>query len=236
MKSSQDLLRDLVSEFTAHPRHSKLIAAREQARKAHAGFLSDYPIRDDPRSVGNFIRTARDAEDFVRRLETDLAGLGGINLHSNKPVEDAGRKVETFRILLARIVDPSLSVWKKVDGQWGSISGFGGDSRQVAKKMANTYYPEQTVPVFNTAHAEHFLRYLRLDKDVVSKELYDQPYTRLSPGEMWHVSSEALMRERDKNDVLKVEDNVYLMYCLYNTGACPPGFKSREPHNVIRTL
>lgn len=214
MKSSQDILAELVSEFVAHQRHGRR-DDREIARQKLARFTADYPFRDRPAEVGAVIRTSRDAEEFMRRLERDLGWLGAINLRSNRPIEEAGRKLELFRDLVARMVDPQLSVWTKIDGQW-NIAGFGGENRQILKKIVNTYYPELTLPIFNTEHMEGFARYLRLDKDSVSNEIYGRRYASLrGPGEIWHVLSEALIRERNENSHLKNEDNHYFMLFLY---------------------
>jgi hypothetical protein len=55
-----------------------------------------------------------------------------------------------------------------------------------------------------------------LDKDSVSNELYGRRYAALgNPGDIWHVMSETLFRERNANNHLKGEDNFYFMYFLY---------------------
>jgi len=228
MKSSQEILAELVAEFIAHPQHARLMDVRQAAERGRAKFLADYPVRDQPATVISVIKTSRDAEDFVRRLASDpILWLGAIALRSNRPIEEAGRNLSRFRELLARAVDPAIPIWKRIDGQW-DIAGFGGENRQIAKKIVNTYYPELILPVFNTEHAEHFARYLRVEKDFVSNQLYGRCYAALrAPGEIWHVLCEALSRERDQNSHLAGEDNLYFMYCLYRTSACPSNFKPR---------
>jgi hypothetical protein len=192
-------------------------------------FLADYPVRDSPAKVSSVIKSGMDAMDFVRRLETDLLWLGGINLRSNRPVAEAGRNLDDFRRLLSRVVDPQIAIWKRIDGDW-SISGFGGESRQIAKKMVNTYYPEATLPIFSTEHGEHFVRYLGIDKDSTSQDLYARRYSALfAPSEIWHVLSASLLRVRDEVQPLRNEDNVYLMYCLYYTKSCPRNFRPGLP-------
>jgi hypothetical protein len=234
-KSSQEILTDLVAEFVGHPRHPRLLSNREGAERARESFLADYPLRDRPALVRNYITTSAGAEDFVRRLARDhLLWLGAIDLKGNRPITTAGQKIGEFRSLLERVVDPVTPVWKKIDGSdWGNVYGFGGEFRQIAKKMVNIYYPELTLPIFNTEHLEHFAEFLRVDKNSISTELYGSRYPSLvAPGEIWHVLSEALTRERDQNAMLRNEDNVYFMYCLYRSRACPPKFHPREPYQA----
>jgi hypothetical protein len=231
-KTSQEILTDLVADFVAHPSLPRLLSNREAAERAREGFLADYPFRDNPGGVRNIIRIGADAQDFVRRLARDpLLWLGAIDLHGNQPISAAGANVEVFRALVERVADPGIKPWKKINGpDWGRIPGFGGEFRQIAKKMVNIYYPELTLPVFNTEHLEHFGQYLRVDKNSISIKAYGWAYGSLpGPGEIWHVLSEGLTRERDQNKILQNEDNIYFMYCLYRTRACPPGFRPREP-------
>ncbi len=228
--SSQEILADLVSEFVGHPRLPSLLDGRKAAERARESFVADYPLRGKPAEVRDVIRASANAEDFLRRLASDpLLWLGGINLRGNRPIEEAGRNLEKFRELVARVVDPGIPIWKKIDGRdWGHIYGFGGDNRQIAKKMVNIYYPELTLPMFNTEHMERFVQFLGVDNNLVSTQLCGRRYASLvAPGEIWHVLSEALTRERDQNEQLKNEDNVYFMYCLYYTKACPLGFRPR---------
>jgi hypothetical protein len=229
MQAATYILAELLDEFLTHPHHAGLLEMRAVGGRNLTRFIADYPVHDAPAKVSSVIRTRSDAMDFVRRLETDLRSLGGINLRGNRPVEEAGRNLDEFKRLLERVVDPQINVWKRIDGDW-NIAGFGGESRQIAKKMVNTYYPEETLPIFNTEHGEHFVRYLRIDKDLIARELYDRRYASLfAPSEIWHVLSEALFRVRGQVQSIRDEDNVYLMYCLYYSRACPRNFRPGLP-------
>ena len=215
-----------------HPRRDRLVRTREAARVERAKFLQMYPFRENPAAIDTLMVARQHAEGFVTWLERNLRWLGGINLRSREPHKSAAEHIREFRDLLHITVDGNLTPFQKVDARWDGIPWFGGEDRQIAKKIVATYYPDETLPIFSTSHLEHFVSYLgmRAARDDLARAKYDRPYgDMLTVGQKWELLSEVLLAEKGRDSVLRAEDTIWLMYCLYYGSACPPGFKVTEP-------
>ena len=224
-------LSQFVAEFNAYPKFGQLLQKRDLAIEQREQFLRLYP----PADIENCLRFRQQAENFVKWLEGPLYWLGGINLHSNQPVITAGNKRDQLIHLLKRSFAADRTVFQKVDLPWGQIPYFGDEAsdRQIAKKIICTYYPDDTVPIFNTEHMEHFVRCLGLGpaRDSLTLERFGSSYGgNLTVGRRWEILTTLLLAEKQKIAVTASEDNVYLMYCLYYSSASPLGFKPSDPH------
>ncbi len=232
-RDTQSILSRLVDELEAHPWKDRLAQARARARERHAKFLNMFPFREKPSTIDQFMRTRQQAAGFINWLDRDLRWLGGVNLHnSREPHRAAGNNIDHLRRLLHITVDPEKTPFQKVDAQWDVIPWFGGEDRQIAKKIVVTYYPADTLPIFKTEHLEHFVSYLSLGaaRNAEAARKFDRPYGDvLEVGQKWEVLSLVLLDEKNRHPRLNADDNVWFMYCLYYTSAYPPSFRVAEP-------
>ncbi len=168
------------------------------AMEARKSFQERYPFRTNP-SLIDTLRPddiySKGNESFLDWVEYKTRDAGHIAVYSNAYAMNARNAPEVFKSLLRQAVDDSKSLAEKVDANWGSIHYFGED-KHIAKKIINLFYPEETVPIFNTEHMEHFLRALGEDYESQAKKTFGENYTSLTIGRKYQLLTETLLKAK----------------------------------------
>lgn len=228
--ASADILTEMVANFERRNETQRWMRDVSRGSAAQKQFLAMFPFRRRPNEINNL--RSSDIEDIFEWLETKLRPLGAIYLRGRRPINEAIAKADLFRELLAVCVSARSLQAKLDDPRWAQIPGFGSDpihhDRQIARKIIATYYPSQTIPVFNTSHMKHFCEVLGIDLNQLANETYHEDYDDLLTGRKWALATKALLAIKRECAVLRGTDNVYLMYCLYNI-APPDGYRNPPP-------
>jgi hypothetical protein len=216
----------LVQEFEQSTERAWRLSEAETARQERLLFMRLF----EPASIERSLTARQQAENFIARLYDQLRPLGGMNFHgSTAPYKAAADKRNILAQLLRRTFESNRPVYQRLDFAWDEIPWFGGEERQIPKKILCTYFPSQTLPIFKTEHLEHFVQFLGLRslRDEEAQQRFGVSYgDRLTHGQKWEVLSEVLLGEKRLHPLLQSgdDDSVYYMYCLYFTSARPPGF------------
>jgi hypothetical protein len=180
---------------------------------------------------------------FLHYLEHKLKPLGHLHVPSDMPWRSARENIETFKELLKIAVDEEKSLAEKIDAKWEELKGWGRD-KHYAKKIVFCYFPEDTLPLFKTEHAEGFVRAIAPQEieqiENKSQKKYGKPYDELSVGQRYEILTEILLGLKKKylND-LKDFNNALFVKALYEI--YPPSepitpTKLTEPLSAVRML
>lgn len=208
------------------------------AWEKHAEFLGKFPFRENPDAINKLtpkeLYKPGGLDYFFLYLEHRTKPLGAIAAPSDLPWRNAQEDIEKFKDLLRISIDESISLAEKVDSSWESISYWGGD-KHFAKKIIFCYFPEKTIPIFNTNHMEHFIEKLGLneEKKKVSKHKFSKEYDDLTLGQQYEVLTEVLLRVKAKT-VLKNANISIFTRALYQV--YPPSVSILPPTKVVEPL
>jgi len=227
----QELLEQKLRAFETRPDCPLLKERIEAGWRALERFRRDYPC-DRPGSIEKLTpdrvyNPGPDNDYFFLWIGWRLAGLGRPGVGDAHVFQNAADRVTELAQLL-RIGVSSESIAGKIDAPWQNIPGFGGD-KQIAKKIVASYYPDQTLPIFNTDHLEFFAKYLLVNIDAESRRKFGLGYAdvTLKVGRKWELLCEALLERKEHHKGLRNQDNVYFMYVLYCTEPAP------LPNNLV---
>jgi len=227
MTCTQQTLDQLVDEFDRWKCKEHELEKKDRAQQHRDDFVKRYArSKIDVLTPLDLYNPGPGNEYFFRSIAFTLTPLGGIGNPFPLAFREAAARIDRFRPLLRLALDDTASLASKIDADWGSILGFGGDNynadRVIAKKIVATYYPDDTMPIFNQANMEHFVHYLHLDKEVLARNRHGKSYDRLLSGQKWELLTEALLDCKRDHERLRKEDNAYLMYVLYSGSSRPP--------------
>lgn len=219
-------LSQLVTWFEqGFPCRNHWLAETAAGRNARTAFLSKYPFRNRPELVEEGIQSPDQVLDFLHRLEVDLRPLGGLNLRNDRAFREGAANIERFKAALAVAVDGKKSLASRIDDDaWSKIPGFGRSKtmdRVVARKIVSTYFPNDTMPIFNTSHLEHFADWLGIKLKELSPSR-NQSYASSSGGQKWQLLCQSLIEAKSHLPAIASKDNAYFMGCLY-AGYARPG-------------
>jgi len=206
--------------------------------------MDKYPLRENPDLINKL--TPQDlykpggSNYFFLYLEHKTKALGAVAAPSDRPWRNAQEDIEKFKDLLRISVDESKSLAEKIDSPWEDISFWGGD-KHFAKKIIFCYFPEKTIPIFNTNHMEHFVDELGLneEREKMSIRMFSRQYDDLTLGQKYEVLTEILLRAKDRT-VLKNANISIFMKALYQIFTPPSSIstptKVVEPLSAIKML
>jgi len=194
-------------------------------------FLKRYPLRQQPGKIEELTPRALynpgpGNDYFFLWVTHRLQPLGGIRVFGDQPFRNASDQIDDFKRLMRIGIDDNKSLGDKlhpkVGPPWHQIKGFGGDMH-IAKKIINSYYADETLPIVNTAHLEFFCQVLEVDLDAESRHKYGLHYAdvTLKVGHKWELLTAALLARKEHHEALRKQDNVYFMYVLYFTSPAP---------------
>lgn len=177
-------------------------------------FKTYFPFKSDPSSIDSL--TSEEVYNkgnktgksyFFYWVEHKTGGLGGLKVSPRgvHPYEDASDKLEIFKDLLKRLMDPNVSVVDKLDDKWEQLSGF-GRQRQIAKKILYLYHEEDFIPIWKTEDLEDYC------KDLGLIEL-DDIYKSKDDIQKFIFLNNRLLEFRKLN--YPSMDNASFMYALY---------------------
>lgn len=224
--SCQDLLERKLRAFESRPDKDRIIDRLNSGRQALDEFLDRYPFNREPAKIDELtpakLFNPRSGDYFFLWIGWRLKALGAIGLGDANVFRNAADSLDEFKKLLLLAVDDRKGLADKIDAPWEGITGFGRD-RQIAKKIVASYFPTETLPIFNTEHMEYFAKYLQVDIDAESGRKYNLHYAdvTLKVGRKWELLTEALLERKGHHEALREKDNVYFMYVLYFTPPAP---------------
>ena len=193
----------------------------EEALEKLKLFREKYPFTENPDSVetlspDDIFRTdTGEIGEFFHYIEYYLKPLGHLTVYSNV-YRRIRSHLEIFKELLYVVVDKGKSLAEKVDASWKDIKGLGGDSH-IAKKIifCFNYETGSVVPIFSTAHLEHFL-------NIIQEEPWlPIHYDALSLGEKYETLTEELLKAKESSPVNKPWEITYFCRFLYETYTPP---------------
>ena len=210
----------------------------EDAWRLQREFVSRFPFREKPELIEDL--TSEDVYNpgvsgyFLDYVEHKLKPLGHIYVPSDRPWRSARDNLDDFKRLLKIAVDDSVSLADRIDAEWDSLSGWGGD-RHYAKKLVFCYYPAEVVPIFKTEHLEHFVKILGLWENVDEKAMarFRKSYDNLSLGQKYELLNNTLLAFRKNREEMKDWDNALFVRLLYE--AFPP-FEVVAPAKVVEPM
>lgn len=122
---------------------------------------------------------------------------------------NAKTKLDVFKKLLKIVVDDSISIEKKINAPWQSITQMGGE-KTLAKKIIFCFNPT-ILPIFKPEDFEFFY------KKLVNEKLPSSNYYNTSLGRKFSVLNEALLNVKNSCELTKKWSNIYFMWFLYVT-------------------
>ena len=205
----------------------------DEALKKLRSFRKKYPFTEDPNSIETlspddiFKTDAGEIGDFFHYIEYYLKPLGHLTLYSNV-YRRIRSHLETFKELLYVVVDQEKSLGEKVDVSWKEIKGLGSDSH-IAKKIifCFNYETGEVVPIFSTAHLEHFLGKIR------GELIFPVQYENMSLGEKYEFLTDKLLRAKESSHVTKQWEITYFCRFLYETYT-PPKIITQTQRKKLR--
>lgn len=209
-----DKLKGKYIEFN---KNTKLKNKIKEAWIRHKKFLKLYPFKQNPSKIEKLTEENvynPGKEYFFYWIEHGLKALGGVGIGSDRVFRSARENLDKLKYLLKIIVDNSKTISQKIDADWESIKGFGGD-KQIAKKILFCYYPDSVMPIFSTDHLKYYCDKLGLDFKKSSKNKFNRDYEGLSIGERFELFNEILLNFKSNIDFLRGVDNSYFMRFLY---------------------
>jgi hypothetical protein len=217
--------------------------AVEKAWQQHTEFLKRYPFREHPENIELLTPDKiynPGAEDyFFKWIEHKTKELGHLTIYGANVWANARNQLETLKSLLRLAVDDDKGLSEKVDAHWEDIKGFGGD-KHIAKKVIFCYYPKEVVPIFNTAHLEHFANELGIDFRREALETYGKSYDVLSVGQTFALFNGIFLILKHEHEEFKRWDNTFFGRLLYDTlppqKMSPPGTREAKPLHSIGIL
>lgn len=224
--SCRHLLDRKLRAFESRPDKDRLIDRINSGRQALDEFLDRFPFHRKPEKIHELtpekLFNPGSDDYFFLWIGWRLKALGAIGLGDANVFRNAADSLDQFKKLLLLVVDGSKSLAEKIDATWEDVTGFGRD-RQIAKKIVASYFPAETLPIFNTEHMEYFAKQLQVDIDAESRQRYNLHYAdvTLKVGQKWELLTEALLERKDHHEALRAKDNVYFMYVLYFTPPAP---------------
>lgn len=196
-----------------------------QCNNYYREFLERFPFHREPGRIDLIKKEnlynpeSGDKDYFFYYVEHKLRCRGSISVGSARPWIEAAEKIDVFKKLLRKILDPNISLHEKIDAEeCNELGGWGGD-RHIVKKIISLYNPENVVPVFNTAHLEKLIELLNLG-DIVEKysiHRFGRRIQELTLGEKYEVYNDVLLALKNSIDEMKSWDNVIYMYFLCET-------------------
>jgi len=189
----------------------------QEARRELAEFAKRFPFRARPESIEDlkpsdvYEKGSRDSLFYW--VEYGTSNVGRITVYGASIFENARAKLSELKRLLKIAADDSLSLHEKIDAPWDTFRGFGGD-RHIAKKIVTFLYPDKVLPVFRTAHFEHFASGLGQDPNRATKQLFNKDYENSSVGEKFEALNHLISKWRD--DSAPGIDNIAVKRFLYH--------------------
>ena len=211
-------------------------------------FREKFPYRENPELIEKItpddIYNPGKEGYFLHYVEHKLKPLGHIHVPSDKPWRNARENIETFKDLLKIAVNDEKSLAEKIDAKWEKLKGWGED-KHYAKKLIFCYFPEDTLPVFKTEHAEGFVKSI-IEEGIEqvesnSKKKYGNSYDNLSIGQKYEILTEILLSTKKKYlDDLKDFNNALFVKALYEvyppSEPVTPTKVVPEPLSAVRML
>lgn len=197
-------------------------------------FRGKYPFVENPDSIETltsediFKKDSGEIGDFFHYVEYYLKPLGYLTLYSNV-YRRIRSHLDVFKELLHIVVDKEKSLSEKVDAQWNSIKGLGGDSH-IAKKIIFCFNYETglVAPIFSTGHLEYFL-------GIILEEPWLQlQYDNMSLGEKYESLTNALLKARGSSPVTKSWEITCFCRFLYETYT-PPRISTETQRKELRS-
>ncbi|MDP1551968.1 MAG: DUF3578 domain-containing protein, partial [Methanobacteriaceae archaeon] len=192
-----------------------------ESKKDFNEFLRLYPFKENPEKIDSLTKDdifKKGHSSFLYYIEFKLKDFGRIRLGSAKYAYNARNQIDDLKILLKIAVEDSLPISKKLDAPWDKIPYWKGD-RQIAKKIIYCYNPNKVMPIYNTAHLEHFAYLFNENYDSQANK-YKKHYDDLTLGEKFEYLNEIILEFKKENIPLEI-DNVAFMHFLYKF--YPPG-------------
>jgi len=195
----------------------------EKIRKAWDAwreFIQRFPFRERPDAIESLtpedVYNPGSKEGFLYYLEHKLKHFGFIFVPGDAPWWSARDNLDMFKRLLRKAVDDGTPLWEKIDAEWESLRGWGGD-KHYAKKVIFCYYPQEIIPVFKTEHLEHFVERLGLsdDLDIRARNLFQRSYEDLSTGQKYELLNGLLAEFKARSVNLRDLDNALFAFMLY---------------------
>lgn len=189
-------------------------------------FREIFPFRENPRQINSLGKNwiynpgkQAKAYFFWWLRYSNMKKLGKIFLNGEKPFSNARAKIDKFKDLLRKTVDDTSSLKQKVDADWETISGFGGE-KHIAKKIIASYYPEKVIPIFKKAHLEHFATKIGKKYTKQARKRFDKTYSDITIGERWLLFNNLLQEYMDTINFMTVLNdklrNIFFMRFLYH--------------------
>ena len=182
-------------------------------------FLERFPFHRDEKAIDKLtpdeVYCPGSGDYFFYWVEHKLKPLGHIAVGSNKPYINAKNNLDKFKNLLKIVVDRDKSLAEKVDADWPSIKGLGGD-RIVAKKIIFLYNSDKAFNIFKTVEFEQILSELGIKFQAKAKKRTGKDYGDLSTGEKWQLLTELLSEFRESIPEIKHWDNMMIGFFLYS--------------------
>jgi len=207
----------------------------EKAKEKHLEFLKLYPFRERKEEIDNLTPEKifnPKGEYFFYWIEHALKNFGRISVGSSQVWENAKNNPEKLKELLKIVVDDTKSISEKIDADWESIAGFGGD-RLIAKKIVLCYYPDKIIPILSTNALEHFTEVLGIDYKNASLTKFNKSYESLLIGEKFSLMNELLLEFKNRYDEFKQWDNNYFAKFLWENFPPPKKEWYLPPYNPI---
>ncbi len=220
MPGEDDSVESLLDDL-----RERTLSFEEEFKEAHSRalrllreFHARFPFSQDPSSIEDLkesdIYNPGSRDYFFYWVEHKLKPLGHIAVGSSKPFKNAAENLEVFKGLLRKVVDPKLSLSRKVDAEWEKIKGLGGD-RHIAKKIIFLYNFDEVMPIFKTKDLEFFVEKFRLDRKGESQRVFGKPYKELSVGQKFEVLNKLLSSFKSRIQEFKSWDNLMFSKFLY---------------------
>ncbi|MDZ4172055.1 MAG: hypothetical protein U1C19_07790, partial [Methanobacteriaceae archaeon] len=185
-----------------------------ESKKDFNEFLRLYPFKENPEKIDSLTKDdifKKGHSSFLYYIEFKLKDFGRIRLGSAKYAYNARNQIDDLKILLKIAVEDSLPISKKLDAPWDKIPYWKGD-RQIAKKIIYCYNPNKVMPIYNTAHLEHFASLFNENYDSQANK-YKKHYDDLTLGEKFEYLNEIILEFKKENIPLEI-DNVAFMHFL----------------------
>jgi len=167
----------------------------ERAQQELVSFRMVFPFDANPEAIDSM--SEQDVYDpgsgqeyFFKWLEYKLRPLGGYNIGSSRVYENARSSADQFKRLLHIAVSEDLNLAEKIDADWESIPGMGGD-KLIAKKIVSAY-DDRVLPVFKTELLEHFFC------QIIGKRSLPPTYESMSVGQRFEFLTGQLLNERER--------------------------------------
>lgn len=183
-----------------------------RTKKTYEDFIKLYPYSANPNEIESLTQEKLFQSGDKRTLLYMVQYWGsGIGIHSGDYRENIIQNFGNFKQFLKKAVDPNLSLAQKVDLNWGSIPGLGGD-KLIAKKLIHIFNLDSSLAI-STPDMEEMLSNLGIDYKEVSLERFEKNYTNLTLGEKYQLLTQLLLKAKD--NINKEWDTITFNTFLY---------------------